>query len=54
MLSGGGVALLELRFSTSPWWPVSGGLAGGETIKRLMGLYRYPSRWSQENRAHTR
>lgn len=33
-----GVALFELRFSTSLWWPAAGGLAVGETIKKLMGL----------------
>lgn len=33
-----GVALFEFRFSASLWWPTAGGLAIGETIKKLMGL----------------
>lgn len=38
MLSGGRVTLLELHFPASLLWPVSGGWAGGETIKKLMEL----------------
>lgn len=37
MLSGG-ETLLELRFSTSLYWPVAGGWTGGETIRKLMEL----------------
>lgn len=38
MLSGSRVILLELHFPPSLLWPMAGGWAGGETIKKLNGI----------------